>query len=372
MSHSEKQGKQIVRFSHKGETSFYDAVKAGVDQYFSNNNLSPHGNLNMWVKMVFMLMLYLGPYICIVTGIGSDSIWLMMGLWFLMGLGIVGLGTSVMHDANHGALSKHKKVNTWAGYVTELIGGYSIIWKIQHNILHHTYTNVDGLDEDIDSVSLLRFSPNRPLYWFHRYQFIYAWFLYSLLTLFWMSAKHFIQLHNYKRHGLLRKQKISVRKAYLQVSLLCAFYFTYTLVLPLLFSGISWQLVLLGYLLMHVTAGLALSCIFQPAHIVETSDFEAPADNNGKPYMKNSWAVHEVLNTANYAPRSRITSWFIGGLNYQIEHHLFPGVCHVHYPKISAIVRNIALAYGLPYHVQPTVLKALYAHGKMLKELGKR
>jgi linoleoyl-CoA desaturase len=366
------QSKQIVRFSHKGEASFYEAVKAGVDQYFKQHNISPHGNFNMWVKMFVMLLLYVGPYICIVTGLGSDSVWLYMILCVLMGLGIVGLGTSVMHDANHGALSRHKKVNAAAGHLMELVGGYSTTWKIQHNILHHTYTNVEGLDEDIDTVKLLRFSPNKPLYWFHRYQFIYAWFLYALLTLFWMSAKHFIQLHTYHRLGLLRKQRISFRKAYIQVSLLSVFYFGYTLALPLLFSGMPWYIVVAGYFAMHLVAGFLLSCIFQPSHIVETSTFETPVEDKGTYRMKNSWAVHEMLNTANFAPGSRITSWFIGGLNYQIEHHLFPSICHVHYRKISAIVKSVALAYGLPYNVQPTFLQAIYAHGKMLRQLGRR
>ncbi|CAL1518933.1 acyl-CoA desaturase [Chitinophaga sp. MM2321] len=372
MNHSNKQERPIVRFPSRGNASFFDAVKAGVDQYFKSNDLSPYGNINMWVKAAVMLLLYLGPYVCIITGVGDSHVWLFLGLWFLMGLGMVGIGTAIMHDANHGALSKHKKVNTVVGHLIELIGGYSVTWKIQHNILHHTYTNIEGLDDDIDSNALLRFSPHRPLYWFHRYQFIYAWFLYTLLTLFWMSAKDFIQLYNYRRYGLLRKQRISFKKAMLQASLLCIFYHAYALVLPLIFSGMPWYTILSGYLLMHVTAGFALSCIFQPSHIVETSAFEQPVEESGEPHMKNSWAIHQVLNTADYAPRNRFISWFIGGLNYQIEHHLFPGICHVHYRKISLIVKNAARTYGLPYHVHPTFLKALFAHAKMLKQLGRK
>jgi linoleoyl-CoA desaturase len=372
MNLSNKEERKLVRFPARGEASFFDAVKAGVDQYFKSNRLSPYGNFNMWIKAAVMLLLYLVPYALIIGGVWNDNTWLFLGLWLLMGLGMIGIGTAIMHDANHGALSKNKKVNTWAGHVIELVGGYHVTWKIQHNILHHTYTNVEGLDDDIDSIALLRFSPNRPLYWFHRYQFIYAWFLYTLLTLFWMSAKDFIQLFNYQRFGLLRKQKISFRKAMVEASVRSVFYYAYILVLPLLFSGVPWYTIVAGYLVMHVTAGFGLACIFQPSHVVETSAFELPEDDKGELRMKNSWAIHQVVNTADFAPRSRIVSWFIGGLNYQIEHHLFPGICHVHYRKIAAIVKREALSYGLPYQVHPTFLKALFAHGKMLRQLGRR
>lgn len=371
MKQTNRPVKQIVRFSPKGNASFIDTVKAGVEQYFKSNNLSPYANFGVWVKAVLMLALYVGPYICIVSGVWHDNTWLFLGQWLLMALGMVGIGTAVMHDANHGALSRHKKVNDAAGHLIELVGGYSVTWKIQHNILHHTYTNVEGLDEDIDSNPLLRFSPNKPLYWFHKYQFIYAWFIYPLMTLYWMSAKDFIQLSNYKRHGLLRKQRISFRKALIQVIIRSILYYSYILVLPILFSGASWYLVVYGYLIMHVVGGLALACIFQPSHVVETSAFEQPVEDEGTYRMENSWAEHQVINTANYSPRSRFISWFIGGLNFQIEHHLFPGICHIHYRKIAVIVKNAAHQYGLPYQVYPTFLKALYAHGKMLKLLGR-
>lgn len=372
MNYSNKQEKKLVKFPSRGDASFFEAVKAGVDQYFKSNRLSPYGNINMWVKAAVMMSLYLVPYALVIGGVWNDNILLFLGLWLLMGLGMIGIGTAIMHDANHGALSRHKKVNNFAGHVIELVGGYHVTWKIQHNILHHTYTNVEGADDDIDSIALLRFTPNRPLYWYHRYQFIYAWFLYALLTLFWMSAKDFIQLYNYRRFGLLKKQKISFRKAMWEASLRSVFYYAYVLVLPLIFSGVPWYVILTGYLVMHITAGLGLACIFQPSHIVATSAFEMPEEADGELRMKNSWAIHQVLNTADYAPRNRVVSWFIGGLNYQIEHHLFPGICHVHYRKIAAIVKRVTQKYGLPYHVHPTFFQALYAHGKMLKQLGRK
>ena len=190
------------------------------------------------------------------------------------------------------------------------------------------------------------------------------------MTLYWMTAKDYLQVIRYKRHGLLVKHKISLTKALFHITLYKLFYYGYILVLPLLFSGMPWYMVLIGFFIMHFTAGLFLSCIFQPSHIMEESAFAAPLTISDYRVMEDSWAVHELGNTTNFSPNNPIFSWFIGGLNYQIEHHLFTRICHVHYPKIAPIVRSTAAAFGLPYHQQPTFLKALLEHGKMLKKLG--
>ncbi|MBC8046904.1 MAG: acyl-CoA desaturase [Fimbriimonadaceae bacterium] len=325
----------------------------------------------MWVKTIVMLLLYFVPYTLMVTGMAGGSLFLFFTLWFLMGWGMSGIGTSVMHDANHGTYSSNKRVNNFISYILEVVGGYRVTWRIQHNVLHHTYTNVAGLDEDMDSIILLRFSPRQPRYWFHRYQYIYAWFFYMIMTLFWMTAKDYLQVIRYKQHDLLIKQHVSLKQALFRITLYKLFYYSYILVLPILFSGMPWYCVVMGFLLMHFTAGLFLSCIFQPSHIMETSAFASPMLTNGKSHMEDTWAVHEVVNTANFAPDSRLLSWFVGGLNYQIEHHLFPGVCHVHYKDIAPIVKSATADFGLPYHVQPTFFKALSEHGQMLKKLGR-
>ncbi|SEW20704.1 linoleoyl-CoA desaturase [Chitinophaga sp. YR573] len=362
---------EIVRFAPKGKDSFMEAVKTAVNEYFESNRISTYANTEMWVKTAVMLALYFVPCTLMITGVAAGHPWLFFGFWFVMGIGMTGIGTSVMHDANHGAYSSNKKVNNFIGHVLELIGGYVANWKIQHNILHHTYTNIHGLDEDIHSIKLLRFSPNQPRYWYHRYQHIYAWFFYMIMTLFWMTAKDYIQVFRYKQHDLLVKQKVTLKTAMLRISIAKVFYYSYILVLPLLFSGMPWYAVLAGFLGMHFVAGLFLSCIFQPAHVIGESAFNLPVEGGDHKRMEDSWAVHEVANTSNYAPRSRVLSWFIGGLNYQIEHHLFSNICHVHYRKLAPIVKSITASFKIPYNVQSNFLLALWAHGKMLKQLGR-
>ena len=363
-----QQKKALVKFAPKGEQSFYDTVKQRVDDYFRSHQLSKYANGAMKLKTVVMLSLYFLPYILMVSGVLSFSLWLFYGSWALMGLGIVGIGTSVMHDSNHGSYSENERLNGLLGSILNILGGYSRNWRIQHNILHHTYTNLDGLDEDIDAGPLLRMSPRKPRYSFHRFQHIYAWFLYMIMNLFWVTVKDFKQLIRYEKEQLLKKEKVTLRQALWELSLLKVFYAGYILVLPMMLSGLPWYHVVIGFIGMHMMAGLGLACIFQPAHVMETSTFPDPPPTRK---MEDSWAVHQLLNTTNFSPGSTVTAWFIGGLNYQIEHHLFPNICHVHYPRIARIVAETAKEYQLPYNVQKTFLGAIIEHGKMLRTLGR-
>lgn len=362
---------RIVRFAPRGNDSFHETIIEKVNEYFQKNNISPYANKKMWVKSIVMLLMYFVPYILMVTGVAGGNVWLFFGFWFVMAWGMIGIGTSVMHDANHGAYSSTKNVNKSISFILEIIGGYSVTWKIQHNLLHHTYTNIAGLDEDLDSIKLLRLSPRQPRYWFHRYQYIYVWFFYMISTLFWMTAKDYRQVLRYRGHNLLIKHNVSVKQAVFHITLYKFFYYGYIMLLPILYSGMPWQYVLFGFLLMHFTAGLFLSCIFQPAHIVETSSFKLPVEKEGKKQMENSWAIHEVENTTDFAPKNKLLTWFIGGLNFQIEHHLFTDICHVHYPQLAPIVKKTAADFGITYHVQPTFRDALIGHIKMLKKLGR-
>jgi len=359
--------KQIVRFAPKGKGSFYDEVRSRVNEYFSANNISPYSNSAMYIKTASMLSMYFVPYLLIVSGLASVNLLLFYALWVVMGFGIVGIGCSVMHDSNHGAYTENKAVNHFLGSLLNILGGYSRNWKIQHNILHHTYTNIDGLDEDIDAGPIIRMSPEKPLYKMHRFQHLYAWLVYCIMNLYWITVKDYRLLRRYAKNDMLKKQNIDLRGAVLELTALKVLYVAYILVLPILFAHVPWYHVVGGFVAMHVIAGFSLACIFQPAHVVETSGYASPNDERR---MEDNWAVHQVLNTADFAPNNKLVCWFIGGLNFQIEHHLFPQICHVHYPKIAGIVRNVAGEYGLPYQVMPTFRSALLAHGKMLRQLG--
>ena len=321
----------------------------------------------MILKTIVMIALYIVPYTFMLIA-GTDNLLLFYALWFLMGIGMVGIGTGVMHDSNHGSYSDNKTLNKWMSRIILLIGGYDANWRIQHNILHHTYTNIDGLDHDLEAGFFLRFSPHQKQYKMHRFQHVYAWFLYGLLTLQWATIKDFRQVIQYHKLDLLKKEKLTLTKALFQVTLYKLFYYSYLFIVPIVVFGFAWQYVVLGFVIMHFIAGLALSVIFQLAHVIEDCEFPATPDDRK---MKNNWAVHQLLNTADFSPKSPFMNWFVGGLNHQIEHHLFPHISHIHYRKIAPIVRKTAEEFGLPYYVQPTLVHAVWEHGRLLRNLGK-
>lgn len=320
----------------------------------------------MVIKTIVMFLIYLTPYTLMLVGVISNP-WLCVGLWLIMGVGMAGIGFSVMHDANHGSYSSKSSVNKLLGLSLNFIGANAEIWKLQHNVLHHTFTNVTGADEDIEAPGFLRFSPHQERKRIHRFQFLYAWFFYGLATISWVTLKEFFQIVRYRKKGLIAGKK-AFQKMLTQLTVWKAIYYVTILLLPMLFFPVSPWFTLLCFLIMHFTAGLFISLIFQTAHVMPNCEFEV-ADENGN--INQNWAVHEMRTTTNFAPASRLFSWYVGGLNYQIEHHLFPSVCHVHYRNLSKIVSATASEYGIPYNSQKSFVAAAWSHAKLLYQLGK-
>jgi linoleoyl-CoA desaturase len=274
-----------------------------------------------------------------------------------------------MHDANHGSYSKKAWLNNILSFSLNLVGGNSLNWKIQHNVLHHTYTNVHEVDEDISPRGVLRMAPTEIWRPFHKYQHMYAWFFYSLLTIVWISFKDFGRLRRYIKDGMLQKQKLSVSREWTILILTKICYIGFLYLPVMLVPEITWWMPITGFLIMHGIAGFVLAIIFQPAHVIDGTEYPLP-DEDGN--LENSWAIHQLHTTTNFGRRHRAFSWFVGGLNYQVEHHLFPNICHVHYRAISPIVEATAKEFGLPYKSKDTFLEALIAHTVIMKELGKK
>lgn len=356
-----------LKFPNTGH-DFLTTVNKRVNEYFKSNGITRHANGEMFFKTVFMFALFTVPYILIITGTVSN-VWAMFSLCLVMGIGMAGIGLSVMHDANHGAYSKKAWVNNLLGYSLNVIGGSAFNWKVQHNVLHHTYTNVHEADEDISPRGVLRMCPESEWKSMHRFQHFYAWFFYGLMTLVWVITKDYSRIMKYNKDGLVKKQKsdIAVEWAILIASKIL--YVGYIFVLPAVLLPVAWWQILIGFVAMHYIAGFILAIIFQPAHVIDGTEYPMPDD---KGQLENSWAIHQMLTTANFATDNYLFSWYVGGLNMQVEHHLFPNICHVHYRQIGRIVRETATDFGIPYRSIPTFGGALLMHAKMLKELGKR
>ena len=348
-------------------SDFFKTLKNRIDSYFVDNKKDRQGDFRMYFKTFFMLVAYITPYYFIISGSITNP-FIYTGLWVLMGVFMAGIGLSIMHDAIHGSYSKNSFVNKLIGEVINLVGGAAINWKIQHNVLHHTYTNVEEYDMDINGPAILRFSPNQKKIGIHKYQHIYAWFLYGLLTLNWATYKDFNSLIRYKKMGLIGGGKYQFTLELIKIIIMKLLYFTFMIVFPIYVGGATGLTVVLNFVVMQWIAGFILSCVFQPAHVMEECEFAVASDDK---IIHEDWAAHQVINTVNFAPKNKLLGWYIGGLNFQVEHHLFPNICHIHYRALSQIVKATAEEFKLPYNVQPTFGSALWSHMKMLKELGK-
>lgn len=358
---------QQIRFARPDTSQFFQTLRKKVNRYFEENNISKHGDYRMVVKTVVMLSLYLVPYFLILFGNFSTLVNILLCL--IMGMGVAGIGFSIGHDANHGSYSSNKTWNKILGYSFNLVGGSSFTWHIQHNVLHHTYTNIYEMDEDIHDKPFLRLSPHGKWKPYHRFQHIYAPFLYSLATVSWVTKKDFAQLATYNKNGLTEKSgHLPQRERWIMI-FSKILYFTYMLIIPTLLMPYTWWQVLIGFLLVHLVAGFVLTIVFQLAHVVEGPTHHKPVPNGT---MENTWAIHQLETTANFARKNKLLSWFVGGLNYQIEHHLFPHICHIHYQNISKIVKETAAEFELPYHDQPSFGSALGSHLRVLYAFGNR
>lgn len=357
-----------VRFidKDKDKTLFFATLRKRVDAYFKDNKIDKHYNASMVWKTIILLAAYLLPFLYILFF--KPSLGVSIALWSVMGFAMSGIGMSVMHDANHGAYTSSHKANFWLGSTLALLGGSVFNWKLQHNLLHHTYTNVVNLDDDIDDKLILRFSPHTQVKWYHKLQVAYAFLFYGILTIYWALLKDFVQFNRYKREGVNKNTPKQNTILMTKIIISKVAYFVVFLVIPTLVFNIPFLHVFLGFMIMHFIAGLILTVIFQLAHTVEGTSHPLPSEEGT---IENNWAVHQLNTTVNFARHNNFLSWYLGGLNYQVEHHLFPTICHVHYPQISEIVKSTAEEFGVPYLENKTFWDAFGSHVRTLKRFGK-
>jgi linoleoyl-CoA desaturase len=317
----------------------------------------------MIIKTIVMMSIYILPFIAMLAL--HPPLWLMIVLSIVMGIGIAGIGMNVMHDANHGSYSDDRNINKWLGHTLNMLGGSVVNWKMQHNNLHHTYTNVAGIDQDIKDRVILRFNPHTEVKKVHKYQHYFAFVMYGLMTLYWTFAKdfqlffQFVAKENSKKDNIIFFIKLLLDKI---------IYLFVMLVLPVIAFNFTILEVVTVFIIMQFTGGLILSVIFQMAHTVEGTEFPLP-DENG--LIDNNWAIHQMATTCNFAKDNKLITWYTGGLNFQVEHHLFPKICHVHYPQIALIVKETAHEFGIPYLENNTFSEAINSHISVLKQFGR-
>jgi linoleoyl-CoA desaturase len=336
-----------------------------IDRYFDERGCSRRDARCMYVKTAVIMLWLAGSYVGLLL---APNWWVGAALAVSLGLAMAGVGFNVQHDGGHGAYSVHPWVNRIMARSLDLLGGNAYFWHFKHNIAHHTHTNISGQDDDISLGVLGRLSPHDPWRPPYRYQHLYVWALYALLALEWQTTGEFRNLLTKTHSGMTRVPPLSRN----QKALFWIFkvtFFGLAFGIPLLLHR-SVGAVLGAYVISTVTLGLTLATVFQLAHCVEGADFARVPEET--PLLQREWAVHQVESTVDFAPANRLLAWYLGGLNFQIEHHLFPRVCHVHYPALAPIVEDVCRNHGIRYGVHPTMRAALRSHWRWLRAMGRR
>ncbi len=343
-------------------SSFHQELKQRVNRYFEERRKPTTGNAGLYFKAILFCTAYLGLLVHLIFFTPPN--WLAVIECVLLGGFTAAIGFNVMHDGAHGSFSKSKAANQIAALSLNFLGASSIMWCQKHNIIHHTYTNIDGLDDDIEAKPFLRLCENQKHYKMHRFQHYYFWFLYTLLHIVWIFKTDYDKYFK-RKIGSIPIKKMSIRD---HVGFWAAkvIYALALVVLPIYLLGFGKWVV--GFLITSMTTGLIISIVFQLAHTVEHTHFPLPVAETNK--IENEWAIHQINTTANFATKNRLISWLVGGLNFQIEHHLFPKISHIHYPEISKIIKQTCADFGLIYVEYPKMRHAIASHVAYLRKLG--
>jgi len=345
------------------QSVFFKAIKEKVDQYFIDHNLNPAGNWRLYAKGIFQVLTAVSLYIILVFF--TPAPWLSIILCGLLGINLALIGFNVMHEGGHQSFSKHSWINNISAYSLNILGGNSSYWKVKHNVNHHTYTNIEGLDSDIDVLPFMRLHDEQPRYWFHRFQHIYWVFLYGISYLVWIFYDDFQKYFSGKIAVHMEARKWKPKEHFVFWFTKLAYVGVYV-VLPIFMVG--WADALIGFIIITFICGLFISIVFQLAHVVQGTQFPAPDQHSNK--IESEWAIHQVTTTANFATRSKTLYWLLGGLNFQIEHHLFPRISHIHYPQVSKFVKEVCKEYDVAYVEYSSMFKAFYSHLVHLRRLG--
>ncbi len=357
-------GKAPVRsLPFTGHRGFRKALYGRVDAYLRTNNLPARDVPAMYVKTAITLAWWLGAYLLLLMGGFPPLVNLALCIFFAFAIACVGF--NVMHDANHRGYSDSPRVNKLMSLTAEMIGMSGFRWRTKHNVWHHTYTNIAGYDDDVETYGLMRLTPRLPWKPFYRLQPWYCWVIYSFIGFDFILRDFMMALvgksdanHVYPRLNTEDKLTFWLGKV---------FHFTVMLAIPMLVY--PWWQVVIGYVVTMLAVGLILAVVFQLAHICPEAEFPVPVGN--PEHIEDEWAIHQVETTVDFAPRNKVLNWYIGGLNYQVEHHLLPHICHVNYPRLAPIVKATCEEFGVKYNCYPTWRSAFKGHWRELRILAR-
>lgn len=354
------------KYSSELNHAFAQELKHQVATYFADMGGHQQANRVMVLKSLGAVVYYFSVYALILSGI-VQNLYVLFFLWAMLGLGQSFIGMGLMHDVLHNSYTHKKWVKALMEIPIHSIGIVSSVWKMEHNQVHHTHTNVGEVDQDINPMLIFRFSPYQKRRWFHRFQHLYAPFFYGFRTLTWVTTKDVITTFKYQKEGKFKTTREFILMLF-RVFLNKAVFFALFLFIPLVVMDQSWYVIVSMLGVMLFVSGVYMATVFQLAHVVPLTQFYQKDETN----QFKTWHIHQMLTTSNFSTGNKFLTYLTGGLNHQVEHHLFPEVSHVYYPAISTLVKKTAQKYNIPYHEYPTVREALKGHFTFLRALGVR
>lgn len=340
---------------------FFKKLQKEVQDTVLSDSSIQHKNV---LKSLGLLLLYFVCYTCIL--LFGQSIRVLFMLYIVLGWSTIILFINAFHDAAHGAVFKERKHNQWFTNVLELFGSNSFAWSKRHILLHHPYPNIQHWDTDIKQSDVVHLFPDTPFRKIHRYQHLYMWFLYPLYTLNWLFIRDFKDFFGVRDNYLKRVATIP-KIEYFKLFLAKLFNLFYLVFIPILVLNHPWYIILSAWLCMHIAASSLGVIPLISTHVDEAAEFPLPP-TDGR--MNTTWALHQMTVTKDFSADSKLANFLFGGFTHHVAHHLFPGVAHTYYPKITPIIRRYAQEYQLPYTCYPAY-KAVKSHYYLLKNSGK-
>jgi len=360
-----------IRFEGRN-AEFFSTLRNRINDYFTENNIKPTGNWKLYSKTIILGTL-LGLNYASLYFVPADSNWIYV-VYATIGIWFAGIGFNVMHDGAHGSYSDKSWVNKLMAVSLNLLGGNAFIWAEKHNISHHSYTNIEGVDDDIDLWPILRVNTSKKKLWFHKFQHIYGIPLYFIAYLSWIFIQDFKKYFTGKVIDRPFKTKFGILQ-HIEFWSSKVLYFIIFFILPAL--AIGFKAAIIGFILMGALCGILITVVFQLAHVVEETTYVTDlvdAKNANEEidavHVSDDWATHQIHTTSNFSTKSKFLTWALGGLNFQVEHHLFPKISHIHYPKINEIVKKTCADFNVKYNEVPTFFAAIRSHLSHLKTVG--
>lgn len=353
-----------VKFSNLDQDAFQAELKKEVATLLNTSHLFQNRKRVLYFKVLFYFSIFIAAITLLYISPALTMLQL-IGRYLFVGISGVFLAFNVSHDATHGTISNNKWMNKLIFYLSfNLQGTNAYLWSVRHKASHHVFPNVDGCDADIDDNPVIRLSPTKKHFWYHRYQAFYSFFVYCIYTIHWIFFKDWLYFSKSQIANL--KNIKHTFGEFIDVLFWKCVYLSMMLFLPHFVLHYSWTWVLTSFLISNVAVSLIFIFTLIISHLTLETDFPVPDKNEKLPY---TYSQHQLATSLDYYPTNKMVNFFLGGFNSHAAHHLFPHLPHTLYTDITPIIQRLVKKYNYRYN-ESTLPKAIASHFKYLQKMG--